>query len=429
MPDEIKVPELGESITEVQIAEWLVKQGDSIEKDQDIVRVESEKATVEIPAPAAGTLAKILKKDGATAKVGDVIGQIESDAKKKDRSKESTSDEAEDESVPESATSKKAKKQHGAKQEKPGEEDGRAKSSGQAEPRSMPAAQRLLEEHGLAADEVKASGPGGRLLKEDVLAHVKEARPPESPGDVTKDLSTPASPAGDREEEIKPMTPLRRTVAKRLVAAQHTMAILTTFNEIDMTEVMALRKQYQEDFQAKYGVKLGFVSFFVKSVIEALKEVPQLNAEIRGDDILYHRYFDIGVAIGAGKGLVVPPLRNAERLSFAGIEKTVADLAARAKDNKLKPDELEGGTFTISNGGVYGSLLSTPIINPPQSGILGLHAIQERPVALAGEVVIRPMMYVALSYDHRIVDGREAVTFLRRVKDIIEDPARLMLEV
>jgi 2-oxoglutarate dehydrogenase E2 component (dihydrolipoamide succinyltransferase) len=239
----------------------------------------------------------------------------------------------------------------------------------------------------------------------------------------------PGKTTGNREDEIKPMTLLRRTVAKRLVEAQHSMAILTTFNEVDMSAVIALRKQYQESFQAKYGVKVGFMSFFVKAVIESLKLVPQLNAEIRGDDIVFHRYFDIGVAIGAGKGLVVPPLRHAERMSFAEIEKAIADLATRAKDNKLKPDELEGGTFTISNGGVYGSMLSTPIINPPQSGILGLHAIQERPVARGGQVVVRPMMFVALSYDHRIVDGREAVTFLGRVKEIIEDPARLMLEV
>ncbi|MCD6052289.1 MAG: sucB, partial [Verrucomicrobia bacterium] len=239
----------------------------------------------------------------------------------------------------------------------------------------------------------------------------------------------PAKKDDSRGDEVRPMSPLRRTVAKRLVDAQQTMAILTTFNEIDMSAVITLRKQYQESFVAKSGVKLGFMSFFVKAVIEALKQVPQLNAEIQGNNIVYHKYFDIGVAVGAGKGLVVPPIRNAEKLTFAEIEKTIADLATRAKDNKLKPQEMEGGTFTISNGGVYGSLLSTPIINPPQSGILGLHSIQERPVARDGQVVIRPMMYVALSYDHRIVDGREAVQFLVRVKDIIEDPTRLLLEI
>jgi 2-oxoglutarate dehydrogenase E2 component (dihydrolipoamide succinyltransferase) len=292
----------------------------------------------------------------------------------------------------------------------------------------MPAARRVLEENELSAEDIEATGPGGRLLKEDVLAHLEKQKEPRH-GRPEEPPSFPTEPAEDREDEIKPMTPLRRTVAKRLVEAQRTMAILTTFNEVDMSAVIALRKQYQESFQAKYKVKVGFMSFFVKAVIEALKEAPQLNAEIRGEDIVFHRYFDIGVAIGAGKGLVVPPLRNAERMSFAEIETNIADLAARAKENKLKPGELEGGTFTISNGGVYGSMLSTPIINPPQSGILGLHAIQERPVAHEGQVVIRPMMFVALSYDHRIVDGREAVTFLRRVKEIIEDPARLMLEI
>jgi 2-oxoglutarate dehydrogenase E2 component (dihydrolipoamide succinyltransferase) len=239
----------------------------------------------------------------------------------------------------------------------------------------------------------------------------------------------PSTPGSERDDEIKPMTLLRRTVARRLAEARQTMAILTTFNEVDMFEVIALRKQYQESFQTKYGVKLGFMSFFVKAVVESLKLVPQLNAEIRGDNLVVHRYFDIGVAIGAGKGLVVPPLRGADRMSFAGIEKAIADLAKRAQSNQLKPNELEGGTFTISNGGVYGSMLSTPIINPPQSGILGLHAIQDRPIARDGQVVIRPMMFLALSYDHRIVDGREAVTFLRRVKEIIEDPARLILEI
>ena len=430
MAVEVKVPELGESISEVQIAEWLVKEGDSIGKDQDVVRVDSEKATVEIPSPAAGTLTKILKRDGATAKVGDVIGEIESGKKEAGQNakpeRDETTEEMDRESEPEPKPSKEKKSEKASQKEAKANDT--AAKEGKAKAVVMPAAQRVLDENELAAEEVKATGPGGRLLKEDVLAHLeKREASPQAHAEEPPTVS--ARPTEDREDEIKPMTPLRRTVAKRLVEAQRTMAILTTFNEVDMSAVIALRKQYQESFQTKYKVKVGFMSFFVKAVIEALKEVPQLNAEIRGEDIVFHRYFDIGVAIGAGKGLVVPPLRNAERMSFAEIETSIADLAARAKENKLKPGELEGGTFTISNGGVYGSMLSTPIINPPQSGILGLHAIQERPVAREGQVVIRPMMFVALSYDHRIVDGREAVTFLRRVKDIIEDPARLMLEV
>jgi 2-oxoglutarate dehydrogenase E2 component (dihydrolipoamide succinyltransferase) len=286
----------------------------------------------------------------------------------------------------------------------------------------MPAAQRLLDENNLQAADVPATGPGGRLLKEDVGAHVK--------GNASAgNEPTPPPVPDDANDEIVPMTPLRRTVAKRLVEAQQTMASLTTFNEVDMTAVIALRKEHQEAFQERHGVKLGFMSFFVKAVIEALKTVPRLNAEIRGNDIVYHHEYDIGVAIGGGKGLVVPPLRNAGRMSFAEVERAIADLAKRAQENKLKLEELSGGTFTISNGGIYGSMLSTPIINPPQSGILGLHAIQDRPVARAGQVVIRPMMFVALSYDHRIVDGREAVTFLKRVKELIESPARILLEV
>jgi 2-oxoglutarate dehydrogenase E2 component (dihydrolipoamide succinyltransferase) len=297
----------------------------------------------------------------------------------------------------------------------------------------MPAAERVLAENNLNASKVPATGPGGRLLKEDVTAHVDRlSKPAAAPA---AEIAAPApKPAvvvgtGSRQEEVVPMTPLRRTVAKRLLEAQQTMAMLTTFNEIDMSTVMALRKEVQESFQKAHGVKVGFMSFFVRSVIEALKLVPQLNAEIRGTDIVYHRYYDIGVAIGAGKGLVVPPIRNAEKLSFAQIEKVIADFATRAQANKLKLEELQGGTFTVSNGGVYGSMLSTPIINPPQSGILGLHAIQERPVARDGQVVIRPMMYVALSYDHRIVDGREAVLFLKRIKELMENPTRMLLDV
>jgi 2-oxoglutarate dehydrogenase E2 component (dihydrolipoamide succinyltransferase) len=296
----------------------------------------------------------------------------------------------------------------------------------------MPAARRALSEAGLQPDEVQASGPGGRLLKEDVLRHI-EARGSEPPAPADRSVSAAARPASEgdglRQEEVVPMTLIRRRIAQRLVEAQQSAALLTTFNEIDMSAVMELRTRHREGFQKRYGVKLGFMSFFVKASVEALKQYPAVNAEIRGNDIVYHNYFDVGIAVGGGKGLVVPVLRNAERMSFAQIEQAIEEFGRRAQENKLKPEELSGGTFTISNGGVYGSLLSTPIVNPPQSGILGLHAIQERPVARDGQVVIRPMMYVALTYDHRLVDGREAVTCLRRIKEIIEDPARMMLEV
>jgi len=309
----------------------------------------------------------------------------------------------------------------------------------------MPAAQRALAERGLRAEEVPASGPGGRLLKEDVQRQAEAApvptankapEPPKSPParpeerpapEPTRAVAPSSTPA--REQEVVSMTRLRRTVAERLVQAQRNAALLTTFNEIDMTAVLSLRKELGEAFQAKHGAKLGFMSFFVKAAVEALRAVPQVNAEIRGNEIIYYKYCDLGVAIGGGKGLVVPVLRNAERLSFAEVELAIADLAKRARDSKLKPEELQGGTFTISNGGVYGSLLSTPIVNPPQSGVLGMHAIQERPIAHEGQVVIRPMMYVALTYDHRLVDGREAVTFLRRIKEFVESPVRILLGV
>jgi 2-oxoglutarate dehydrogenase E2 component (dihydrolipoamide succinyltransferase) len=412
MATDIKIPTIGESIAEVQIAEWLVAEGDTVKKDEVIATIDSEKATVDLPAPQSGKLVKILKAKGSVAKIGEIIGQIDA------------GDGAKDISAP--TAEKPAAKKPAAEQS--------ATNPAEAK-RVMPAAERVLAENNLKAADVSATGPGGRLLKEDVNAHVEKKTAPvipaaPQPPAAPVPVATPDSPvsANHREEEIVPMTPLRRTVAKRLLEAQQTMAMLTTFNEVDMSAVMGLRKELQESFQQKHGVKVGFMSFFVKAVIEALKLVPQLNAEIRENDIVYHRYYDIGVAIGAGKGLVVPPIRNAEKLSFALIEKVIANFATRAQQNKLKLEELQGGTFTISNGGVYGSMLSTPIINPPQSGILGLHAIQERAVVREGQIVIRPMMYLALSYDHRIVDGREAVLFLKRVKELIENPARILLE-
>ena len=424
MPIELKIPSAGESITGVMIAEWLVKEGDHVEEDDVLVVIETDKVNVELPAPTSGTITKILKGDGEDAEVGEVVGHMEAgeaDESSKPQSEPETKDDSGSESKDETS-----------------DEASEAAKSQDGEPRIMPAAKKLLAQHGIQPADVKASGPGGRLLKEDVLRHVEEggAKPAEKTSSASSDSKTAESKraeskpaAGARDTERVKMTPLRRKVASRLVQAQEEAALLTTFNEIDMSAVMDLRSKYKQAFLDRYDVKLGFMSFFVKASVEALKEIPQVNAMIDGDEVVYHNYQDIGVAVGGGKGLVVPVLRNTERMSFAEVEKNIGDLAGRAQKGQLKLEELQGGTFTISNGGVYGSLLSTPIVNPPQSGILGLDKIEERPIALNGEVVIRPMMYVALTYDHRIIDGREAVTFLIKIKERIEDPARILLEV
>jgi 2-oxoglutarate dehydrogenase E2 component (dihydrolipoamide succinyltransferase) len=377
--------------------------------------LETDKASLELPAPVSGVLARILKQKGEMVRVGEVIAHLEAAA------------------APEAAPAPAAPASPRGHEPAPAPAAG---SAGDAA-RVMPAARGLLAERGVEAEPVTPTGPGGRLLKEDVLRHPEEVavpkaspRPEGAPGESAPGPEVvPARTAEGREEETVPMSLLRRRVAERLVAAQQTAALLTTFNEIDMTALRALRQAHQEAFQQRYQAKLGIMSFFVKAVIEALKLVPELNAEIRGTGIVYHHYYDVGIAVGGARGLVVPVVRNAERLSFGAIESAIADLARRAQANQLTLDELQGGTFTISNGGVYGSLLSTPIVNPPQSGILGLHAIQDRAVARDNQVVIRPMMYVALTYDHRIVDGREAVTFLRHVKACVEEPARILLEV
>lgn len=427
MQIELKVPSVGESITEVEIGQWLKNEGDAVSANDNLVVIESEKTTLELPSPAAGALQKILKRKGETARVGEVIGILEQNGAPT--------------SKPEAAPAAQPATPPAAPTAAPTAAQGEQK-----EQRVMPAAARVMAEHGIKPEGLQGSGPGGRVLKEDVLKQVeglqkeKAAPAPASPAPGAQGTppagaspKTPSSsvdvPTELRQEQVVPMTRLRKTLAERLVQAQQNAALLTTFNEVDMTEVMNLRKQYQEQFTQKYGLKLGFMSFFVKAVIDALRLIPQVNAEIRGTDIIYRNYFDIGVAVGGGKGLVVPVLRNAERMSFAQIEMAIGELAKRAKENKLTLEELQGGTFTISNGGVYGSLLSTPIINPPQSGILGMHSIQERPIALNDQVVIRPMMYLALTYDHRVVDGREAVTFLKRIKEVIENPARILLEV
>jgi 2-oxoglutarate dehydrogenase E2 component (dihydrolipoamide succinyltransferase) len=348
----------------------------------------------------SGTLTSISAEAGADASVGDVIGTMEEGAVATAPAPTSTPAAAPATPAPAAASSTTV----------------------------MPAAQRELAQRGLSAGDVQATGPGGRLLKEDVLKH-QPAAPAAPAPTAAKPAPKPSAPTGAREEEVVPMSPMRKKIASRLVEAQQTAALLTTFNEVDMSAVMGLRKSHQDQFVKKYETKLGFMSFFIKAAVDALKLVPQINAEIRDNSIVYRHYADIGVAVGGGKGLVVPVIRNAERLSFADIELTIKDFGARAQKNQLQLSELQGGTFTISNGGIYGSLLSTPIINPPQSGILGLHGIKERPIAVNGEVVIRPMMYIALTYDHRIVDGKGAVTFLSRIKDCIENPARMLLEI
>lgn len=419
MAIELKVPEVGESVTEVMIGVWKIGEGAGVALDDAIVEIESDKATVELPAPAAGTITKILKASGEKAMVGEVIGYLEPAAAG---------------SAPPASASAAAPAAGQQPVVDVRRTEGRT-TIGSVQPapampqRVMPAAARVLGEAGIAAAGVQGTGPGGRVTKQDAAQVVSAPAPP-----ARRSPTAVAAPAvlavpGSREERFQLISPIRRRIAERLVEAQQQAALLTTFNEVDMSAVMEMRKKFKDLFQERYGVKLGFMSFFVRAAVEALRAVPQVNAEYRDPHIVFRDYYDIGIAVGGGKGLVVPVLRNSETMSFAQIEMTIGDFARRAGENKLKLEELQGGTFTISNGGVYGSMLSTPIINPPQSGILGLHSIQERPMAVNGQVVIRPMMYLALTYDHRLVDGREAVTFLKRIKDTIEDPSRLMLEV
>ena len=390
MPIEITIPPVGESITEVQINEWLKAEGDLVRPEETVAIIDSDKTTVDLAAPQGGRLVKILHKAGEKVTVGTVIGHLEPDAK--------------------AANGKPADKK------------------GPAKPAAAPAEPKKTETPAkAAAPKEEKSKPAPEPVAETPVTEVKIA-PKAEPAIAAKSSPATIQAAGPLEEVV-PMTMLRRAVARNLVEAKQAMAMLTTFNEVDMSAVMALRKQYQEAFEKRYQVKLGFMSFFVKAAIDALKQFPKLNAEIRGTDIVYKNYFDIDVAISTERGLVVPALRGADRMSFSELEKSIGDLAKRAREGKLKPQEFEGGTFTITNGGAFGSLLSTPIINPPQTGILGMHGVQERPIALDGQVVIRPMMYVALTYDHRLVDGREAVLFLRRIKDAIEAPARMLIEI
>ena len=411
MSIEIKVPAMGESVTEATVARWFKKEGETVARDEPLCELETDKVTVEVPAPADGALESILVKEGATVEVGTVLGAIAEGA--------AGTASAVPASNPDAAAPKPA-----APAPKPAPAPAAPKAM--AEP-LMPSVRRIAEETGLNPAQVAGSGKEGRVLKGDMLAALEtRAASREAP----RPAAIPTGPRHEAErEERVAMSRLRRTIAARLKESQNTAAQLTTFNEVDMTHVMRLRSEYKDSFEKKHGVRLGFMGFFVKACIAALKELPNVNAEIEGTDIVYKNYYNMGVAVSTEKGLVVPVVRDADKLSLAQIEAAIGDLGLRARDGKLKIDELQGGTFSITNGGVFGSLMSTPILNSPQSGILGMHKIQPRPVAIDNKVEIRPMMYLALSYDHRIVDGREAVTFLVRVKENLEDPQRLLLDI
>lgn len=446
---ELTIPSVGESVVEVQIAKWLKKEGDAVAKDEDVAELESEKANVPLVAQNAGVLEKIVAAEGEFVKVGSVAAYLNTSGKAASAGAKADSGAAAPAAPAASDGGTSAKRAPAPSGDvtrastppaAPATSKASASQAAPAGPEAhlLPAAERLIREKGLDPSKIPAQTPG-RLTKEDVLRHLETAPsrlsvPTAHAAPVRPLLTTvPSVPASGelatRREESQPMSMLRRTIAARLVQAQQTAALLTTFNEIDMFPVMELRKKHKDGFEQRHGAKLGLMSFFTKATVEALKRFPAINAEIRENHLVYKKYYDVGIAIGSGKGLVVPVLRDCDKLNFAEIEKGIAGFAAKAKDGKLAPSDMEGGTFTITNGGVYGSLMSTPIVNPPQSGVLGLHAIQDRPIALNGQVVIRPMMYVALTYDHRIVDGREAVTFLRTIKELIEDPSRLLLDL
>ena len=409
MATEIRVPTLGESVTEATIAQWFKKEGEAVAADEPLVELETDKVTVEVPAPAAGVLSDIAVKDGDTVEVGALLGAITEGAGAPAAKAEPAAEPA-----PAAAPAPAAEP---------------APAPAAADQPLSPAVQKLVTENKMDPAQIAGTGKDGRILKGDVLAALETGVSAPAAAKAPAQARAPSAPDDASREERVRMTRLRQTIARRLKDAQDTAAMLTTFNEVDMTQVMSMRSQYKDLFEKKHGVKLGFMSFFVKACVAALKELPAVNAEIDGDELVYKNYYHVGVAVGTDKGLVVPVVREADGLSLAGIEKTINDFGRRAREGQLKIDEMQGGTFTISNGGVYGSLMSTPILNAPQSGILGMHKIQQRPMAVDGEIKIRPMMYLALSYDHRIVDGKEAVTFLVRVKDNLEDPQRLVLDL
>lgn len=405
MSVELKIPVIGESVTEVTLSSWLKKDGDYVAEGESVCEIESDKASMELPAPSAGVL-KILAEAGSELKIGAKIGELDTSAAKPAAKAQAT----------------EAPKAAPAEAQAPV-----AVMSSKEVNVPSPAARKILDEKGVSAGSVSGTGKDGRITKEDALASHPNSAP--SPKTATPKPSSPAPAPGSRNARTEKMTRLRKTIATKLVEAKNTTAMLTTFNEVDMYELMNLRKKYKDAFTKKHGVGLGFMSLFTKAVTVALKDYPSVNAQINGDEIIFHDYADIGIAVSTPRGLVVPVVRNAESMSLAQIEKEILNLATKARDGKITIEEMQGGTFSITNGGVFGSMLSTPIINIPQSAILGMHNIIERPVALNGQVVIRPMMYLALSYDHRIIDGRESVSFLKQVKELLEDPSRLLLDV
>ena len=417
MAIEIRVPTLGESVTEATVGQWFKKAGDAVKVDEPLCELETDKVTVEVPAPAAGVLSEIKVAKGTTVAVGTVLGAITAGAGA-------------------AAAAPAAAVAPAAAEAKPVAAPAPAPAAAPSAMPPSPAARKALDEAGISAADVAGSGKRGQVLKEDVAAQAPAAKPASTavayapvPAVATQQLRVPSAPNDQAREERVKMTRLRQTIARRLKDAQNTAAMLTTFNDVDMSAVMAMRNQYKDLFEKRHGVKLGFMGFFVKACLQALKEIPAVNAEIDGEDIVYKNYYHVGVAVGTPKGLVVPVIREADRMNLAEIEGQIGNYGKRARDGKLGIEDMQGGTFTISNGGVYGSMLSTPILNAPQSGILGMHRIEDRPVVRNGQVVVRPMMYLALSYDHRIVDGREAVTFLVRVKECLEDPQRFVLEL
>jgi len=428
MSSEVKVPTLGESVTEATIGQWLKQPGDAVKLDEPVASLETDKVAVEVPAPANGVMGALQAQEGDTVTVGAVIATIEDSAPAAGNEPVAAREEkaqppASDTMPPKAAPAP------------PAPSAAPAPAAALDTSTLSPAVRRAVLEHGVDPSKIKGSGKDGRLTKEDVLAaaQAKQAAPapsptPAQPEPVEGHAPEPAPTAGRREERVK-MTRLRQTIAKRLKSAQDTAALLTTFNDCDMSAVVAAREKYKEPFEKKHGVKLGFMSFFAKAACLALKDIPSVNARIDGDEIVYHDYVDLSIAVSAPNGLVVPVVRNADQLSFAGIEKAIGDLGRRAREGALTMEDMAGGTFTISNGGVFGSLMSSPIINPPQSAVLGLHRIEDRPVVRDGAIVIRPMMYLALSYDHRLIDGREAVTALKIIKEAIEDPTRLLIDL
>lgn len=431
---DIVVPESGESVTEADLAQWLKKEGEAVDQDEAVAELETDKAAMEINAPAAGVLAEVLIEEGATVSPGDVIGRIEKGAKAgkaKEKKKEKADAGKAKEKAKEKAGDGKTKEKDKAEDRAADREGARAQDVREMQPMA-PAVRRLIADYNLDPASIKGSGKDGRLTKGDVLKAIETGEA--KTFDRRDEASATPAPAvvqeeeGPREERM-PMTRMRKRIAERLKDAQNTAAMLTTFNDVDMSAVMAARKKYRDLFEKKHGIRLGFMSFFAKAAVLALREIPQVNARIDGDEIVYQNFYDIGIAVSAPQGLVVPVVRDVDKLSFADTELKIAEFGKKARDGKLSVNELTGGTFTLTNGGIFGSLISTPIINPPQSAILGMHRIEERPVAVNGAVEIRPMMYLALSYDHRLIDGREAVTFLVRMKEAIEDPQRLLLDL